>query len=297
MATSIVNLGLAVSHLGDHERIRTLREEAEALLLEPLDRRTGAYLLLFLGLAAHIEEDHEQTALRSGEALALFRELGDIRGTAICLSLAGTDALEMGDSQRAAEMFEDYLRLLRELRDKVGIVFGLMGMAGVAALRGRPVRASRLWGAAEALREEIGLPLTTLLAATRHDYEGYLAAAQAGLEEAPFDTAWSEGRAMSPEQASEYALSAEEPPPPRSSVQEESPPALTRREREVAALIARGLTNRQIASELMISERTVGHHVSKILRKSGLGSRARIAARVVEQRLLSERPEGEGFHL
>jgi DNA-binding NarL/FixJ family response regulator len=58
---------------------------------------------------------------------------------------------------------------------------------------------------------------------------------------------------------------------------EESPPALTRREEEVASLVARGLTNRQIASELSISEHTAATHVGKILRKLGLSSRSQLA--------------------
>jgi DNA-binding NarL/FixJ family response regulator len=56
----------------------------------------------------------------------------------------------------------------------------------------------------------------------------------------------------------------------------------TRRETEVAALVGRGLTNRQIASELVISERTVDHHVANILKKLGLHSRSEVAARMAE---------------
>jgi DNA-binding NarL/FixJ family response regulator len=58
---------------------------------------------------------------------------------------------------------------------------------------------------------------------------------------------------------------------------------LTAREREVAVLIARGLTNRQIASHLVISERTADTHVQNILGKLGLVSRAQAAAWVIEQ--------------
>ena len=62
-----------------------------------------------------------------------------------------------------------------------------------------------------------------------------------------------------------------------------APGPLTRREREVAALIARGLTNRQIAEELFIAERTADTHVEHILAKLGLGSRTQVATWVVEQ--------------
>ena len=63
------------------------------------------------------------------------------------------------------------------------------------------------------------------------------------------------------------------------------PDPLTRREREVAALVARGLTNRQIAAELVVAERTVDTHVANIMSKLGFASRAQVAAWVVEQGL------------
>jgi len=84
---------------------------------------------------------------------------------------------------------------------------------------------------------------------------------------------------MSAEEAAEYALSEEvilTPERPPASGRTDDP--LTAREREVAALVARGLSNRQIASELHLSERTIGNHVSKILRKLGFASRAQVAA-------------------
>jgi len=62
---------------------------------------------------------------------------------------------------------------------------------------------------------------------------------------------------------------------------------LTNREREVAAWVARGLTNRQIAEELVISERTADTHIQNILGKLGLNSRAQVAAWIVQRAPLS----------
>jgi DNA-binding NarL/FixJ family response regulator len=103
------------------------------------------------------------------------------------------------------------------------------------------------------------------------------------------ETAYAEGRAMGLEEAVEYALLAEDPAP-STLLPPEQPPvgrqvaALTRREKEVATLVARGLTNRQIASELFISERTVDHHVAKILKKLSLPSRERVASWLAKHR-------------
>ena len=70
----------------------------------------------------------------------------------------------------------------------------------------------------------------------------------------------------------------------------EQPPALTAREREVAAMVGRGLSNRQIGSELHLSERTIEKHVSKILRMLELSSRTEIAAWATHQRLIAPHP-------
>ena len=91
---------------------------------------------------------------------------------------------------------------------------------------------------------------------------------------------------MSAKEAVEYALSEEVVPSPESSAaggRADDPP--TRREREVAALVARGLTNRQIASELMISERTVEKHVTNLLKKLNLRSREQVAIWMAERRV------------
>ena len=104
------------------------------------------------------------------------------------------------------------------------------------------------------------------------------------LGEEGFAAAWAGGKAMSLGQAIEYALSDEEERvPPTLVPKQQTPPdertgRLTRREREVAILVARGPTNRQIASELLISEHTVANHVRKILKKVGLRSRAQIGS-------------------
>ena len=64
---------------------------------------------------------------------------------------------------------------------------------------------------------------------------------------------------------------------------------LSHREREVATLVALGLSNRQIAEELVIVESTVERHVANILSKLGFHSRAQIAAWTVEHGLLRDR--------
>ena len=92
---------------------------------------------------------------------------------------------------------------------------------------------------------------------------------------------------MSFAEALEYALSIEVLGPPSPAPERPSTgarrPDLTRREKEVAALVAQGLTNRQIAKELVVSERTVENHVANILKKVGVHSREQVAASITER--------------
>jgi non-specific serine/threonine protein kinase len=101
---------------------------------------------------------------------------------------------------------------------------------------------------------------------------------------------------MTPDQAIEYALGAREPALPtalsarKPTLVETHDDPLTRREREVAVLVGRGLTDRQISSQLHLSERTVHNHVRNILSKLGLRSRAQIAAWAARLGLIAANP-------
>jgi DNA-binding NarL/FixJ family response regulator len=101
-----------------------------------------------------------------------------------------------------------------------------------------------------------------------------------------WEAMWAEGLAMSMKQAIEYAFSEEKPTPPTYAAPERSPDDesldLTSREREVAILVARGLTNRQIAQELVLSEHTVITHVRNILKKLNLRSRTQLTLWITE---------------
>jgi DNA-binding NarL/FixJ family response regulator len=243
------------------------------------------YFLTSLGYTSLLEGDYERGAALNEEAAALLRERGFKGGSQWVLDNLGWAALLQGDHERAETFYEESLTLCKELGAKHVTSKSLEGVACVAGIRGEAERAAMLFGAAEALLEAVGHQHPPEEALLR---EPYLATTRSRLDEAAWQEAWAEGRAMSMEQAIEYALSAEEstasisPSPQRPSADEL--PALTRREREVAKLVARGLTNRRIAEELVLSERTVENHVSNILKKLNLSSRSEVAAWVEAQR-------------
>jgi DNA-binding NarL/FixJ family response regulator len=134
------------------------------------------------------------------------------------------------------------------------------------------------------MREDLGVPLQP---EDRKILDPYLTTARSSLGEAVWQATLGEGRAMMPERAIEYALSAEEPGSTPLLIRRsgEGSAALTPREEEVAVLVSHGLTNRQIASELSISEHTVATHIAKILKRLGLSTRARLSAWVAERGL------------
>ena len=140
-------------------------------------------------------------------------------------------------------------------------------------------------GAAEAARQATGIIMFSPGELALH--EPHLVSASSRLGDEAWQEALAEGRAMSLEEAAEYALSEEADQPEATFAQEHLTSAepmgnLTPRELEIVLLVPRGLTNRQVATELSISERTAGNHVAKILKKLGLRSRAQIASWVSE---------------
>jgi predicted ATPase/DNA-binding CsgD family transcriptional regulator len=285
LATSIFHLGNMALHGGDRERATALQQKAEALRRELSDRQAQGLLLYFLGFCALDDGDPERAATLAEEGMSLNMELGDLRGVAMCLTILGISALERNDRERAAAVYEEDLRTLRGLRDKAGTAYGLRGMAAVAAQRGDAGRAARLWGAAEAVSQAIGLPLSPF-DRVHPDYEGLLDAVRPRLDEASWEAAREEGRAMTPEEAIEYALSTDEATPasPEKAPAPSSP--LSEREAEILTLVAEGLTNPQIAHELYLSSRTVGQHLRSIYRKLGVSSRAAAVTEAFERGLI-----------
>jgi ATP/maltotriose-dependent transcriptional regulator MalT len=275
-------LGWLAWDQGDIEQGKSLLEESLRISRESGDTRGILYGLINLGFAAMLQGDYEQATTLTEEGLTLSRQLGDQPGIVYLLCNLGTIAQEQGDHERAAELFKESIERNRNLGNKAILAELMEGIAGVAGAHGRALRAARLYGAAEVLREAISVPVP---AGDRPRYERHIAVACSVGDEETWEKAWAEGKNMTLEQAVEYALSEEEHIAPTLSAPEQplidnQSSNLTRREREVARLVAQGLTNRQIAEALFVSERTVDHHVSNILEKLSLSSREQVASRL-----------------
>jgi DNA-binding CsgD family transcriptional regulator len=142
--------------------------------------------------------------------------------------------------------------------------------------------AARLFGATEALREAIGIPVTpTDLDAHRRS----VATVRAALGESPFETAWSEGRALPLAEAIGAALTelAGQATREASAPATTGPAGLTPRELEVLRLLAAGKSNQEIGDALFISPRTAGTHVANILGKLDVSTRVAAVALAHQQ--------------
>jgi predicted ATPase/DNA-binding CsgD family transcriptional regulator len=181
-----------------------------------------------------------------------------------------------GDVAAARSLHQEAFALWSELHDPLGMAQSLDRFAGIAAIEGNYRQAARLFGAAHALRDGTDFPPPS--GVERRWYESDLALARDGMPE-NFDMVWADGHSLS---ASEVAVLTSTSPSTG-----DRPPSgwasLTRAERDVAALVAKNLTNREIGERLRISPRTVQTHLAHAFTKLGFSSRrdlARLVARL-----------------
>jgi predicted ATPase len=153
-AITLANLGWAVLHGDYRERVPAFVADAEALMAGDLDGHARAYLRTVTASAAIGQGDLDSAVARVEESLALCRELGDLRTASMSLFILGMLEINRGDFDRGATLLEEGIRMTRELGDRLGVTYYASAFGKLSTLRERPVRAAKLWGAAEALREQ-----------------------------------------------------------------------------------------------------------------------------------------------
>jgi tetratricopeptide (TPR) repeat protein len=205
-AISLRALGFIALNQDDYVTARSLLEESLKIFRELRDRLEIGYTLGNMGMVALSQADPHAARLLLEESLRIFQELGSKGGTAWALYVLGKTARLLGDNEQAMVFHRKALTLRGEVGDKKGIITCLEGLAGIACGCRQSARAVRLFGAAEALRRVIHVPLPP----SEHlANERDVSTLEAQLEEKAFADAWAEGQAMTPEQAIEYALSDE----------------------------------------------------------------------------------------
>jgi predicted ATPase/DNA-binding CsgD family transcriptional regulator len=292
-ANALMAAGNLAYHQGDDVAAEVLQNEGLAIWRELGDRGGIGAALDTLGRLAFRRGDAERANALLEESLLARREREDRWGVAAVLHHLGDVALEQGHFSTARARYEDSLLQLLDLGDIWSVAMVLESLAALAHVRSNPTRALKLIGAASTLRERLRSALPPV---QRAQQQKLIDAVQGSVGADAVNAALAEGRAMELEQAIAFARAFEEAPPaPRTPESPAALPAqgplawLTPREREVAALLLRGMSNRQIAENLVITERTAETHVCRILSKLGLDSRAQIAAWVIDNGLLESR--------
>jgi tetratricopeptide (TPR) repeat protein len=243
-ALALHTMGLVLYDQGKHAAAASYFDASIALLRDGNDIKLLAHALTMRGYASLATGEQAHMVESFADALALHRQLGDRWGEGVTLNGQGYAALFAGDPDAAWQLMTDAEAALRDaglpadlatshdlramiayrrgeyalaedllheslelaavFHDRRTVAYSLTWLAGTAAVQGQPERAARLWGAAEAQREAIGM--VNHFSANRVLYEEQVATARTSLPGATFDALWEEGRAMTLEQAIAYAL-------------------------------------------------------------------------------------------
>jgi predicted ATPase/DNA-binding NarL/FixJ family response regulator len=271
-------LGVAAEDRGDYSAAAELLQGAVRRFWALGDATNGAYAEAHLGIVALGAGDSALAAAHGEAARTLAAKAGSRDATAVASLLLGDTACECGDPAAAAARYREYVELalagqghgLTEYLARV-----VASVAVLVAQRDEHDRAARLLGAAERLRETVGLALAL---PERAACERAAARTRAALGEERFPTSLAEGRAMTPTEALaevEAALGLTTQTRAAAARKTSAAPAsLSPREAEILGLVAAGRTNREIADALYLSVRTVERHVTNLYAKIGARGRA-----------------------
>jgi predicted ATPase/DNA-binding NarL/FixJ family response regulator len=295
---------------GNFRAAERLGEEALLVMREIQQLWGSARALLGLGDLAQQRAEHSIARGYYLEALAVLREVDARPEIARCLAGLGRIALDQWDLVSARQHLTESLRLSYASGSRIGMARGLEVLARLSVMEGNPAVSVQLAGAMTALRAQAHLPPVPGARTQR-----FLDAA-ADLGEHAVRRLWAQGEAMTPDDAVRLGLGAHANVPGsaatgsaatataatgpapggtaamglaanntaanntvvNSTAAAGPATALTQREHEVVALLAAGLSNRDIAAKLFISPATAARHVANILAKLGFSSRSQVAA-------------------
>jgi predicted ATPase/class 3 adenylate cyclase/DNA-binding CsgD family transcriptional regulator len=216
-----------------------------------------------------------QAALAGGDLMAARRR-ADEAVTAMngwysigALTTRCRVAMAEGEPEQAERDAHDALAIATGMQAYLGVSDTLECLAALACESGSHREAARLFGAAHSIRQRMG---AVRFKVWDVGYEASVAALRNAMGEGEFDSAWTEGAAMSIEEAIAYAQ--------RGRGERKRPASgwasLTPTERDVVRLVSTGLANKDIASRLFVSPRTVQTHLTHVYAKLGLTSRVQL---------------------
>ncbi|WP_124395880.1 protein kinase domain-containing protein, partial [Rhodococcus wratislaviensis] len=265
---------------GDLPDNRTTLEDAISVFTEQGYLLFHVIALGILGMLHDLRNDTEQAIECLERVIAITEARGESVYRSYMVWALAVAVWRHGNRARAIPLLRQALQLDRLVNDRLNASICLQVLAWITAEENNARRAVVLMGAAEALSRSVGSPTVVLPKLHVHQDECERRTRRA-LGEHAFAASHKEGAALNFDAAVTYALGEQIRPTPTSAGSSSQP---TKREREVAELIAEGLTNKEIAARLVISPRTAQGHVEHLLTKLGFTSRAQIAAWVVESK-------------
>jgi predicted ATPase/DNA-binding CsgD family transcriptional regulator len=267
-ATHVV--GFATLFAGDVPRAVGLFERALADFRRLDD--PGAILVTLFYLSSTLAlVDPEHAEPLGQEAVALSTALDEHWMRSWTLWTLGVIAWRRGDTLRAVDLERDAIGHKQLFDDRFGVGQCIEVLAWSAATDGQHERAARLLGGLTVLWQEVHASLYRHL---DRFHDEVCRGLRQDLGARAFDAAFAAGTRLTYHQVVDDALARR---PARTADRAPVPTVLTGREFQIAELIARGMSNRQIAAALVISPRTADTHVEHILGKLGFGSRTQIA--------------------
>jgi predicted ATPase/DNA-binding CsgD family transcriptional regulator len=276
-ARAMKRLGAVAMHRGDLDRANALLVDALARL-NALDE-TGASTMharVILALTSYLRGDFAAAAELGQQTRTICQTRGDQYLLAHVLNNLGRTELARGNLQPAAAYVEEALKLRRSLPDAMTLIFSLDLLFEITASAGDYERAATLIGAARHRWQPFGLSVHQWKFLTEPHQEWETRTREA-LGNAKFTAAVRRGAELTLDEIIAYALG--ENIKPVSGPKADNPEQqLTRREAQIAELVAQGMSNKQIAAKLVISQRTAESHVEHILQKLGFVSRAQVAS-------------------
>jgi non-specific serine/threonine protein kinase len=273
--------GMLAMTQGDLSAAVDLLDRAVALVGSVGNVMGQVQTLFLLGMNLGLSGAAERAVEAHRECLALTEPLGELRFRSYSLWALGLDAWRAGDRHRAVALEKDSLRMKRDLDDQLGIALCLEALAWLSTADHDAERSPTLLGAADAIWRVIGMSLKAIPYFTSYRAEGEAAARQR-LSDRTFQAAFRHGAQLALADAIMVGLEGEVPVRIQPAMAKEST-GLTRRELEIAELVAQGMSNREIAGRLVLSTRTVEAHVEHILTKLAFTSRSQIAAWMAER--------------
>jgi non-specific serine/threonine protein kinase len=275
IAHALRGAGVVYHAVGELDVAAHMYEEALSQLKGSHDQHLAIEVKNQLGVLTTERGQYREGLEMLMDCVAFSRSESDESSTARFLESLANAQLGLGDLDAAATSWLESLATFRELNDAFGTIWCIGGLSLVAAARGDDERALRLAAVVNRMSREWSLSawslrINQLDEACRH--------ARTRLATHKSEGVWNDGETMSTARALEYALGEDKPPAETST----EVGLLSRREREVVALVAAGMTNRLIAERLFIAERTAEGHVERIRNKLGVRSRTEVATWAVE---------------